>query len=861
MALLSTAWCMVPGASYAQKSIKEQIIEAAKDKKKEAVKSIKSIIKPCRKYEGLFTLYQDTTNGVLYMLIHKDELNKEYIYFSHTVEGILDARHFRGAYRGAKIFRIKKYFNKIEFILENTGYYFDEKNPLSRAAGANINRAILASQIIVGENKNKTQFLIKVDDIFLKESMQQVKPSPNPKDKKAATRFNLGKLSKGKTKYVRIKNYPMNTNIVVEYVYENFYPVNYGRKAVTDARFVSVKIQHSLLEVPQNNFVPRFDDPRVGYFTSQVDNMTSVSATPYRDLVHRWHLEKKRKKADLSVPVEPIVWWIEKTTPNEFRDIIKEAALAWNEAFEAAGFLNAIEVKIQPDDATWDAGDIRYNVLRWTSSPNPPFGGYGPSFVNPRTGQILGADIMLEFIYMTNRFKYEKLFESVSTTGQEGEDIIPGVRGGLAYCSFGDFLHQEKLFGICALKANDLSEMENKELVKQSLYALILHELGHTFGLNHNMKASQLHSPQQINDRNLTLEIGLTGSVMDYSPVNIALDKEKQGLYYDVKPGPYDKWAILYGYSEALDDPKAEKQRLDSILSRSTNPMLAFGNDADDMRSPGSGIDPKIMIGDMSGNAITYAIDRIKLVSNIFSNLKEKYSTEGQSYHELRSAYLILTREYNVAVRVISRYIGGVYIDRAMVGQPGASKPFTPVSYEEQKRAMNALSKYAFGIDAFNFPADLYNYLQIQRRGFNHFGKNEDPRIHERILNIQKDILNHLLHPNVLKRITDSELYGNKYKLSEYMYDLAKAIFRDDKGTVVNSFRQNLQIEYVERLINIIPGTRGKKSQYDNISQSLALFHLNEVKKTLSVTAFTNTVTKAHREHILFLIEKALETK
>jgi len=122
---------------------------------------------------------------------------------------------------------------------------------------------------------------------------------------------------------------------------------------------------------------------RIGYFTDQVTDLTSPSPTPYRDLIHRWDLVKKDKNAVLSEPVEPIVWWIENTTPRQLRDTIRNAALAWNEAFEAAGFKNALVVKEQPDDADWDAGDIRYNVLRWTSSPNPPFGGYGPSFVNP----------------------------------------------------------------------------------------------------------------------------------------------------------------------------------------------------------------------------------------------------------------------------------------------------------------------------------------------------------------------------------------------------------------------------------------------------------------------------------------------
>jgi hypothetical protein len=136
-------------------------------------------------------------------------------------------------------------------------------------------------------------------------------------------------------------------------------------------------------------------------------------------LIHRWDLRKKDPNAAVSEPVEPIVWWIENSTPHEWRETIKNAVLEWNKAFEKAGFKNAVQVKIQPDDADWDAGDIRYNVLRWTSSPNPPFGGYGPSFVNPRTGQILGSDIMLEFVYHTNRVVLNRLFGEEAASESE----------------------------------------------------------------------------------------------------------------------------------------------------------------------------------------------------------------------------------------------------------------------------------------------------------------------------------------------------------------------------------------------------------------------------------------------------------
>ena len=159
-----------------------------------------------------------------------------------------------------------------------------------------------------------------------------------------------------------------------------------------DPRNISIFLRYSFIEMPENDFEPRQADMRIGYFTERITDLTSLDVTPYADLINKWNLQKKNPEEPLSEPVKPITYWLENTTPKELRPFIKKGVLAWNIAFEQAGFKNAIEVKVQPDDSDWDAGDIRYNVLRWTSSPNPPFGGYGPSFTNPRTGEIIGAD-------------------------------------------------------------------------------------------------------------------------------------------------------------------------------------------------------------------------------------------------------------------------------------------------------------------------------------------------------------------------------------------------------------------------------------------------------------------------------------
>ena len=220
--------------------------------------------------------------------------------------------------------------------------------------------------------------------------------------------------------------------------------------------------------MPDNDFSPRFDDPRVGYFTEQVTDLTSISVTPYRDLINRWYLVKQNPDAAMSDPVEPITFWIENTTPMELRETIRDAALAWNHAFEAAGFSNAIRVEVQPDDAEWDAGDIRYNVLRWTSSPNPPFGGYGPSFVNPRTGQIIGADIMLEFVFVTNRLFQDRVFETAALGLPDSTGSFLGHLGGEDphLCTLSHHLHTNTLAGLHSLRAMGADDYEVDEYLR-----------------------------------------------------------------------------------------------------------------------------------------------------------------------------------------------------------------------------------------------------------------------------------------------------------------------------------------------------------------------------------------------------------
>lgn len=838
---------MLSFSADAQKKSRKKKKEATEQQAKpdEKEKTIADLIKSSKKFEGLFTIYQDTTKGNIYMLINADQLEKEYIYFSQISDGVTEASSFRGAYRGSKIFKIKRYFNRVEFETQNTNFYFDPENALSKAADANVSNAILASEVIKAEENG--QLLIEADNLFLKETFLQVKPSKRPGQSPMS--FTLGNLDKDKTKVNAIRNYPENIDLAIEYVYSNSSVLNGGSNAVADGRSVSIKIYHSLLEMPANDYEPRYDDPRVGYFSTETEDMTSTEAIAFRDMIHRWHLVKKNPEAEVSEPVEPIVWWIENTTPVEFRETIKEGVLQWNKAFEKAGFKNTVVVKVQPDDADWDAGDIRYNVLRWTSSPNPPFGGYGPSFVNPRTGQILGSDIMLEFVFHTNRVRYDKLF-NLDPASHHEEKSVWGDDQEL-YCSFGEMLQANTLFGQAVLMSEENNGLAMEGMKKEAMMELLMHEVGHTLGLNHNMKASQLFTPAQLSDPEFIKGKALTGSVMDYVAINVTRDRSKQGHYYTTTVGPYDDWAITFGYK-----PVNEEAELESILVRSTEPQLMFGNDADDMRSPGKAIDPRVMIGDQSNDQITYSVDRMELVNDLMKDLKSKYANDGESYQELRQAYYILMGQYSSAASVVSRFIGGVYVDRAMAGQEGATKPYTPVSLKEQKRAMQTLQNYLFAPDAFKAPNELYNYLAMQRRGFNFFSGTEDPKIHSGVLSMQNNALKHLLHYNTLQRITDSELYGNEYKLSDYLTDLNNAVFAADISGNVNTFRQNLQIDYTKMLVEIISG-KGKE-KFSNHAQSMSLYNLNQIKRLASNKA-GDVSSQAHKAHLVRLIDNALE--
>jgi hypothetical protein len=258
---------------------------------------------------------------------------------------------------------------------------------------------------------------------------------------------------------------------------------------------------------------------------------------------------------------------------------------------------------------------------------------------------------------------------------------------------------------------------------------------------------------------------------------------------------------------------------------------------------------------DMTNDIVTYAEDRFKTVNLTMAYIKDRFVKPSQSYADLRTRYFALTwQRYSMAYN-LSRQIGGIYVDRSFPEQHSPAKPFTPVPAVYQESAMKMLAKYIFSPSAFDSDKELYPYLQMQRRALNSFGSTEDPKILLIVAGIQNIPFNLILDPVTLSRSTSTTLYGNTYTVAEIISDLIKACFNEDIATSVNAYRQMLQNELVQRLIEIVNDPAKK---YDNAAKAASYYHLKKLKSVLGQSLGGNTQTKAHRSSLIYFIDKNL---
>ncbi len=787
-------------APTVEKEKPEQTAEAKKDKKngKKEYETIEEFIEDgeYEKLEGFMNILHETEKDKYYLIIEKNKLNKEFIYFTYILNGPQAVGASGGSLGEGYILEFRMFKEDIGLYKINTKFTYDEPNKITQSKLTNIIEAFMGRFKV--EVKEEDRFLISADKLFLSEILTSVTPNI-PREYAEYYDLNLGKLDKEKTYIADIRNYPKNTAVEINYGFFNAKPKPSGSvDAVADKRYTFISARHLFVEMPDDKFEPRVADQRVGYFSQKVTDLSTYDTYPARDLMNRWRLVKKNPDAELSEPVEPIVFWVENSTPEEIRPFVVKGIEGWNAAFEEAGFKNAVVAKIQPDDAEWDAGDVQYNVVRWASTPSPRYAGYGPSIANPRTGEIIAADIVQEFNAIKRGYTYRKLW----------------------------------------------GHSEDKDPLEQWIVSLTMHEVGHTLGLRHNFKSSWIYDADEIHDTSITGKSHI-GSVMDYDPINIAPEGKEQGNYFPHAPGLYDRWAIKFGYTPNLSDSEREE-----ILSQSVLPELIYGTDGDAMGSPGSNIDPRAKRYDLSGDPVKYTSERIDVINSKIKELPSIYLTEGETSTEFRSTFFSLTREKGRFMEGVSRLIGGVYSNRVVNGQEGIT-PFEAVAYDDQKNAMNLISTKLLSNNAFTFDPEILKYLQSEKRAaYSPSIGNEDPKLHDLVLGMQGRVLAHILHPRVMQRLVDSAQYGNTYMPQEVLDDLFNAIFVQREE--VNTFKMNLQSKYTDGLIDALAD-----DSYDEISKSAIYSSLNEIEK-FSSRPYGDDSYKNHLKFINWKVNKAL---
>jgi hypothetical protein len=719
-------------------------------------------------------------------------------------------------------------------------------------------------------------------------------------------------------------------------------------------------LHYSISEiVPNAAFRARKADERVGYFTTSFADLGKYQAEESRvRYINRWHLEKADPQLKVSPVKNPIIFYVENTTPIRYRRWVREGVLMWNKAFEKVGFANAIEVYYQ-DAGTRahmekDPEDVRYNFVRWLN--NNIGTAIGPSRVNPLTGQILDADIILTDGWIRHYWRqFNETLPELAMEGFSPETLawlknypewdprvrlappasrdtvlaelmrsgpqaygghpLAAARGAMVGGREFDGLvgRSSQINGFCRAaecKALDMAMMrfsmelwneqildgaeapkddgkgEKKEAKKPEdemldgipewfvgplIAELVAHEVGHTLGLRHNFKASSIYPLEKINGSEVKGKKPFAGSVMDYLPVNMfRINKDDpQGDYTMIEVGPYDMWAIEYGYtlSEKPEDMK-------KILSRVSEPELQYATDEDTF-----GPDPFARRYDFAANPLAYAKRQMDLAKYHRGRIIEKFVKEGQSWGRARYGYEMTLAVQSRSLSMMANWVGGAFVNRDKKGDPKGRPPLQTVPASDQRDALQFVVEHAFRDGAFGLTPELLQHMTIDKwlDEFSSAMQNSTWPVHDRVMGIQASVLTMLLNPSTLGRAYDNELITSPEKdmitLPEIFDTLHKAIWGEilqpedreftARKPMVSSLRRNLQREHLERLINLSMPNSWRNTSHKPVS-NLALSQLRKLSVQIGKVieeqkAKLDAYSEAHLSEAKLRIEKALD--
>ena len=513
---------------------------------------------------------------------------------------------------------------------------------------------------------------------------------------------------------------------------------------------ISVEMNQSMILLPEDPMQPRLWDDRVGFFSfSNTDYGRDEHRAVQRRYITRYRLEPSDPQAwargELVDPVEPIVYYIDPNTPEKWREPLKQGVEDWQEAFEAAGFRNAIVAMDPPtpeEDPEFSPEDIRYSVIRYF--PSDVQNASGPHVHDPRTGEILESDI--------NWY----------------HNVMNLVRNWY-------FIHT------AAANPDARRVQMTDETMGELIRFVSAHEVGHTLGLQHAMKSSAAYPVDSLRT-SFTCRMGTSPSIMDYARFNYVAQPGDEGVCFMPKIGPYDKWAIEWGYRPIPDagSPDAEKATLNQWIAEHDEPLYWYGSSRSyDPTSPSEAL------SDDPVRASGYGIANLKRITE---NLMDWSYEEGQDYSQLQELYNQVIGQWNRYMGHVAANVGGVYRTPRVQGQGGSFYEIVP--REKQQASMQFFADQAFATPEWMIDNDILSHIE-------HAGAVE--RVRQR----QVGVLNNVLNPDRMGRLIESEArYGDRaYGLEEMMADLRDGVWSElDSRSPIDPYRRNLQRGYIERM-------------------------------------------------------------
>ena len=804
-----------------------------------ALRPMKDILKDAKSSPGFFTLHQKDEK--VWLEILPSQLNQPF-FFSYNIPRSVGERGLYGSQMGgSKLVEFRKIGNQIQLIAKNTQFFAKEGTPQAQFVSESFSDSLMSSAAVVSAPHPETKsILIEANALLFSdipgyqtrlEGSFRMPFSLDTRNTSFSATKNTNTLTglevKAHFAVPKLSAPPMTPSPV---------PMPPPPSATPDPRSLFVSFYYSFMPLPEP-MQTRMADERVGFFTvARTDYTTDLNIKSKAHLLKRWRLEKMDANAAVSEPKQPIVYWLDKNIPEKYRASVTQGVLEWNKAFEKAGFKNALVVKQQQTTDDFNNMDAKHTSIRWFTGADVGFA-IGPSQADPRTGEILDADIGMSDVF-TRGARRAVVEDLGRVRGADGE-----------LCDHAEAAAQELHYALDLLEARglELDTPEAEALAQAYLKDVIMHEVGHTLGLRHNFRASTMYDLKQIQDLNFTKINGVATSVMDYTPFNISPKGEKQGEYVMSTIGAYDYWAIEFGYKQFA--PGQEAQGLAQILAKASQPELQFDSDEDAGFGSMGGVDPMVNRFDLGADPLAYYKQRMKLSRELWDRLQNMNLATGESYERLTRSFRSGFSQVNRVAPLAAKYIGGVHIRRERAGSKVGV--FEPVSAAKQKEALALITKDFFGIDSFKFKPEFIARLATDRFERTMSDGSMQTSVALLVAGVQKGILDHVYSPAVATRLAEVGMKVNDPKetlgLSDVYDTIQDAIWSEAKtGQETSLIRRNLQREQLRRMTDVLVKPAGP---WPADARSIMRENARQLAGTLEKVLAKPSLSKTTRAH------------